>query len=79
MDFRTCRKQVTKYSGFRLWSRFVCRIIGKEGHNVMGVDFSKSSIEDDREEEDSKKLEIEENTFDFVILINTDFGVLYPN
>lgn len=63
----------------------------EKGHKVTGVDFSKNSIEYARKEaekknldieyinEDYLKLELEENKFDLVILIYTDFGVLLPS
>lgn len=61
------------------------------GHKVTGVDFSENSIEYAKKEAKNKKLDItylkenylnldlEENTFDLVILIFTDFGPLLPN
>ncbi len=64
--------------------------LAKMGHNVTGVDFSSNSIEYAKKEAKKKKLEItylkenylnldlEENSFDLVILIFTDFGPLLP-
>ena len=66
-------------------------ILAKEGHKVTGVDFSSHSIKYAKEEAEKKNLDItylkanyldldlEENTFDLVILIYTDFGVLLPS
>jgi len=65
-------------------------LLAKEGHKVTGVDFSSHSIKYAREEAEKNKLDIsyinanyleldlEENSFDLVILIYTDFGVLLP-
>ena len=65
-------------------------ILAKEGHKVTGVDFSSHSIEYAENEAEKKNLDIrylnenyleldlEENSFDLVILIYTDFGVLLP-
>ena len=65
-------------------------ILAKEGHKVTGVDFSAHSIEYAKKEAEKKNLDItylyknyleldlEENTFDLVTLIYTDFGVLQP-
>ena len=65
--------------------------LAKKGHHVTGVDFSANSIEYARKEaqkkkldinylhEDYLKLDIEENSFDLVILIFTDFGPLLPS
>ena len=65
-------------------------ILAKEGHKVTGVDFSSHSINHAKKETEKKNLDItylnenyldldlEENTFDLVILIYTDFGVLLP-
>lgn len=65
-------------------------LLAKKGHNVTGVDFSKLSIDYAQKEAQNKKLDIEyinqnylqlnfeENKFDLVILIYTDFGVLLP-
>ncbi|MFC2107181.1 class I SAM-dependent methyltransferase [Bacteroidota bacterium] len=62
----------------------------KAGHNVTGVDFSANSIEYARKEAENKnlnitylnenylELELEECSFDLVILIFTDFGPLLP-
>jgi len=66
-------------------------ILAKEGHKVTGVDFSSHSIKYAKNEADKKNLDItyinenyleldlEENSFDLVILIYTDFGVLLPS
>ena len=66
-------------------------ILAKEGHKVTGVDFSSHSIKHAKEEAEKKNLDItyikanyldldlEENSFDLVILIYTDFGVLLPS
>jgi 2-polyprenyl-3-methyl-5-hydroxy-6-metoxy-1,4-benzoquinol methylase len=66
-------------------------ILAKEGHNVTGVDFSSHSIKYAKKEankknldikyinEDYLELDLEENSFDLVILIYTDFGVLLPH
>ncbi len=63
----------------------------KKGHKVTGVDFSKSSIEYAKKSakkrdldieyinEDYLELDLEENRFDLVVLIYTDFGVLIPS
>ena len=59
------------------------------GHSVTGIDFSQSSIEYAEKEARGKNLNIsyrhqnyleldEENKYDLVILIYTDFGVLVP-
>ena len=65
-------------------------LLAKEGHKVTGVDFSSHSIAYARKEAEKKNLDIrylnenylgldlEENSFDLVILIYTDFGVLPP-
>lgn len=65
--------------------------LAAKGHKVTGVDFSKSSIEYAREQTKKNKsgityinesylnLELAENTFDLVIMIYTDFGVLLPD
>jgi 2-polyprenyl-3-methyl-5-hydroxy-6-metoxy-1,4-benzoquinol methylase len=65
-------------------------ILAKEGHKVTGVDFSSHSIKHAKKEAEKKNLKITylnenylelylaENTFDLVILIYTDFGVLLP-
>lgn len=62
----------------------------EKGHKVTGVDFSSNSIEYAKKEAKKKKLDIiylkenyldlnlEENSFDLVILIFTDFGPLLP-
>ena len=66
-------------------------ILAKEGHKVTGVDFSSHSIKYAKEEAEKNNLDIsyikanyleldlEENSFDLVILIYTDFGVLLPS
>jgi len=65
-------------------------LLAKEGHKVTGVDFSSHSIEYAKKEAEKKnldiryinenylELELKENSFDLVILIYTDFGVLLP-
>jgi len=65
-------------------------LLAKEGHKVTGVDISSHSIGYAKKEAEKKNLDIryinenyleldlEENTFDLVILIYTDFGVLLP-
>jgi len=65
--------------------------LAQKGHQVTGVDFSANSIEYAQKEAQKKKLDItylrenylnldlEENAFDLVILIFTDFGPLLPN
>lgn len=65
-------------------------MLAKKGHKVTGVDFSENSIAYARSEAEKKKLdisylkenylnlELEENSFDLVILIFTDFGPLLP-
>jgi 2-polyprenyl-3-methyl-5-hydroxy-6-metoxy-1,4-benzoquinol methylase len=65
-------------------------LLAKEGHKVTGVDFSDHSIKYAKIEAEKKNLDItyinknyleldlEENTFDLVVLIYTDFGVLQP-
>lgn len=61
--------------------------LSKLGHRVTGIDFSSNSIEHAKENAQKKNLNIEyicqnyleldfENTFDLVILIYCDFGVL---
>ena len=63
--------------------------LAMKGHSVTGVDFSKVSIEYARKYAEENKLNItyrnqnymelrDENLYDLVILIYTDFGVLYP-
>ncbi|MCU4177778.1 class I SAM-dependent methyltransferase [Carboxylicivirga sp. N1Y90] len=64
--------------------------LAKEGHKVTGVDFSENSINYAKDQAREKKLDItylkedylnldlEENSFDLVILIFTDFGPLLP-
>jgi len=66
-------------------------LMAKKGHKVTGVDFSKNSIRYARKEAEKKKLDItylnenylkldlQENQFDLVILIFTDFGPLLPS
>ncbi len=66
-------------------------ILAKKGHKVTGVDFSTNSIEYARKEAENKELDInylnedylkmnlEENSFDLVILIFADFGPLLPS
>jgi len=66
-------------------------IFAEKGHGVTGVDFSENSINYARKEAEKKKLEInyirgnyleldlEENKFDLVLLIFTDFGPLLPD
>lgn len=65
-------------------------LLAKKGHKVTGVDFSSHSIKYAKKEAEKKnldirylnenylELELEENSFDLVILIYTDFGVLLP-
>ncbi len=65
-------------------------LLAKDGHKVTGVDFSAHSIKYAKEEAEKNNLDIsyinanyleldlEENSFDLVILIYTDFGVLLP-
>lgn len=65
-------------------------LLAKKGHKVTGVDFSENSISYARNEAEKKLLDItylkenylnlrlEENSFDLVILIFTDFGPLLP-
>ena len=66
-------------------------ILANEGHNVTGVDFSQNSIDYANKVAKNKGLNINyicknylnldfvENSFDLVILIFTDFGVLNPD
>jgi 2-polyprenyl-3-methyl-5-hydroxy-6-metoxy-1,4-benzoquinol methylase len=66
-------------------------LLAKDGHKVTGVDFSSHSIRHAKKEAEKKNLDIryinenymeldlEENSFDLVILIYTDFGVLLPH
>jgi len=65
--------------------------LANKGHKVTGVDFSENSIAYAREEAQRKHLDIkylqadytslklEADQFDLVILIYTDFGVLFPD
>ena len=65
-------------------------LLARKGHNVTGVDFSKTSIEHAKREAEKKNLNINyinsnylelallPNSIDLVILIYTDFGVLLP-
>ncbi len=64
-------------------------LMAKRGHKVTGVDFSKNSIEYARSEALKKNLDIEyvnqnylelceENKYDLVMMLFTDFGVLTP-
>lgn len=66
-------------------------VLAKKSHNVTGVDFSQNSINYAKKQAETKGLKINytcsnylnidfsENSFDLVILIFTDFGVLNPN
>jgi 2-polyprenyl-3-methyl-5-hydroxy-6-metoxy-1,4-benzoquinol methylase len=66
-------------------------LFAKNGHKITGIDFSKNSIDYAKNESEKKKLNIEyknadylqidleENRFDLVTLIFTDFGVLLPD
>lgn len=67
-----------------------CEIMAERGHKVTGVDFSRNSIEYARKEAMKKGLDIEyvnqnylelceENKYDFVMMVFTDFGVLKPH
>jgi len=64
-------------------------LMAERGHKVTGVDFSKNSIEYARSEATKKNLDIEyinlnylelleENKYDLVMMVFTDFGVLIP-
>jgi len=64
-------------------------LMAERGHKVTGVDFSKNSIEYARNEAIKKNLDIEyvnrnylelceENKYDLVMMVFTDFGVLIP-
>lgn len=65
-------------------------ILAQKGHNVTGVDFSANSIEYAKNEAKKKNLdinyvnkdylqmELEDDSFDLIILIFTDFGPLLP-
>ena len=67
-----------------------CELFAKKGHSVTGVDFSTHSIAYAQKSATEKGLEIEyrnenyvnlgleQNTYDLVTLIYTDFGVLLP-
>lgn len=66
-------------------------ILARKGHTVTGVDFSKNSIEYAKNKSNSEglnityicenylNLKLEENNFDLVMMIFTDFGVLNPD
>jgi SAM-dependent methyltransferase len=66
-------------------------VFTKKGHNVTGVDFSKSSIIYAKKEAEKKnldityindnylELELQKNQFDLAMLIFTDFGTLLPD
>lgn len=66
-------------------------IFAERGHEVIGIDYSKNSINYARKNAKAKNLgikyivenylglELEPNSFDMVILIYTDFGVLNPS
>jgi len=64
-------------------------LMAERGHKVTGVDFSKNSIEYARSEAIKKNMDIEyvnlnylelheENKYDLVMMVFTDFGVLIP-
>jgi 2-polyprenyl-3-methyl-5-hydroxy-6-metoxy-1,4-benzoquinol methylase len=64
-------------------------IMAERGHKVTGIDFSKNSIDYARNEAIRKNLDIkyvnqsyldlcEENMYDLIMMIFTDFGVLVP-
>ncbi len=64
--------------------------LAKKGHRVTGMDFSANSIRYARESAGRKKLDIsyvqqnylelnEENRYDLILMIFTDFGVLPPD
>ncbi|MHC1756188.1 MAG: class I SAM-dependent methyltransferase [Methanosarcina sp.] len=64
-------------------------LMTEKGHKVTGIDFSKNSIEYARNEAIKKNLDIEyvnqnylelceENKYDLVMMVFTDFGVLMP-
>jgi SAM-dependent methyltransferase len=66
-----------------------CEIMAERGHRVTGVDFSKNSIDYARKEAAEKGMDIEyvnlnylelneENRYDLVMMVFTDFGVLKP-
>uniref|UniRef100_UPI0032172DC3 class I SAM-dependent methyltransferase n=1 Tax=uncultured Draconibacterium sp. TaxID=1573823 RepID=UPI0032172DC3 len=67
-----------------------CELLAGKGHSVTGVDFSKSSVNYAKEQAEKKKLKVEyiqanylelelpENSYDLVIMIFTDMGVLSP-
>lgn len=66
-------------------------ILAKKGHTITGVDFSQNSIDYAKKEsvsnglnttyicENYLNLKLEENSFDLVMMIFTDFGVLNPS
>ncbi|WMW23019.1 methyltransferase domain-containing protein [Methanolobus mangrovi] len=67
-----------------------CEMMAEKGHKVTGIDFSKNSIEYARKEATRKSLDIEyvnqnylelneENRYDLVMMVFTDFGVLKPH
>lgn len=67
-----------------------CEMMAERGHKVTGVDFSMNSIEYARKEARNKGLDIEyvnlnylelneENRYDLVMMVFTDFGVLKPH
>ena len=67
-----------------------CEMMAKRGHNVTGVDFSKNSVGYARKQARSKGLDIEyvnlnyldlneENKYDLLMMVFTDFGVLRPH
>ncbi|TQD24366.1 class I SAM-dependent methyltransferase [Methanolobus vulcani] len=67
-----------------------CELIAERGHSVTGVDFSKNSIEYARKQARNKCLDIkyvnlnyfklnEDNKYDLVMMVFTDFGVLKPH
>lgn len=67
-----------------------CELMAKRGHIVTGVDISKNSIEYARKEAKRQGLDIryvnlnyleleDENRYDLIIMVFTDFGVLKPH
>lgn len=68
-----------------------CELLANKGHKLTGVDFSANSIAHAKKSAKQKSLDINylernyleldliENSFDLVILIFTDFGVLIPS